>query len=184
MTESFSSGTDDSTEQVQPYRIDASTEAECNLPSDSAPQLQAAAEDSTDTVVHDWSQYTIISEYPGDMNAVYCYATPAKGTYFLYHYLETALSQNETEDLPYAYKVSIQLFTYEKDSPDNATCLYGTTKEEQELITREYDRLLGLNLDVELSADYHITATLTKEELQSFPVSSEYGYTIGFANEQ
>ena len=29
-----------------------------------------------------------------------------------------------------------------------------------------------------------MSGILTKEELQNFPVNSEYGYVIGFANEQ
>lgn len=187
LIEAFSQESDASmSEAPAAYLMDESADAECNLPTDSAPQLQAEVEDSNnapDTVPqHDWSAYTIISEYPGNMDAIYCYGAPAKGSYFLYHYLEETLSQNKNE--PYAYKVRINLFTYENDSTESADYVYGDTEANQDLLTQECQRLQSLNLDVTLSADYQMSGILTKEELQNFPVNSEYGYVIGFANEQ
>ena len=92
----------------------------------------------------------------------------------------TTLKKNE----PYAYKVRINLFTYENDSTESADYVYGDTEANQDLLTQECQRLQSLNLDVTLSADYQMSGILTKEELQNFPVNSEYGYVIGFANEQ
>lgn len=184
--EAFSQESDASmSEAPAAYLMDESADAECNLPTDSTPQLQAAANDSNETNTvpqHDWSAYTVISEYPGNMDAIYCYAAPAKGSYFLYHYLEETLLQNENE--PYAYKVCINLFTYENNSAESADYIYGDTEANQELLTQECQRLQSLNLDVTLSADYQMSGILTKEELQDFPVNPEYGYVIGFANEQ
>lgn len=135
--------------------------------------------------VHDWSAYTIISEYPGEMNAIYCYGEPKQGSYFLYQYLSDTLAQNETAVMthPFAYNVNIDVFAYDDPSDQYSRHLSGETEADQQLLTQEYERLLDLGYDVYLSDSYQLSGIFTKEELNDFPVNEKYGYTIYFANE-
>lgn len=157
--------------EAAPYVVaEDNASEECNLESSS---------------VHDWSAYTIISEYPGEMNAIYCYGEPKQGSYFLYQYLSDTLAQNETAVMthPFAYNVNIDVFAYDDPSDQYSRHLSGETEADQQLLTQEYERLLDLGYDVYLSDSYQLSGIFTKEELNDFPVNEKYGYTIYFANE-
>ena len=151
---------------------------ECNL-------QNAQQENAQSSPARDWSDYEIISEYPGEMDAIYCYAQPEQGSYFLYEYLSKTLSQNETADIlsPYAYAVNISVFTYDDSDEAAGREVLGETAEEQQLLTQEYERLLEVGYDVHLSDSWQLSGIFTKEELKDFSVNDQYGYAIYFANE-
>lgn len=172
-------GNTDEIMEVAPYVVvEDNASEECNLESAKQESIESSS-------VHDWSAYTIISEYPGEMNAIYCYGEPRQGNYFLYQYLSDTLAQNETADMthPFAYNVNVDVFAYDDLSDQHSRHLSGETETDQQLLTREYERLLDLGYDVYLSDSYQLSGIFTKEELNDFPVNEKYGYTIYFANE-
>lgn len=174
-----SAGNTDEVMEAVPYVVaEDNASEECNLQSANQESVESSS-------VHDWSAYTIISEYPGEMNAIYCYAQPAQGSYFLYHYLSETLVQNKTADAmhPYAYDVNISVFAYDEPASANGRQLSGETEADQQLLTQEYERLINLGYDVRLSDSYQLSGIFTKEDLDNFPVNDKYGYTIYFANE-
>lgn len=53
----------------------------------------------------------------------------------------------------------------------------------KKLLEQEYRRLAAAGYQVVLSTDYKLTGLFTKEELDHFQVSSEYGYAFRFESE-
>lgn len=142
----------------------------------------------------DWSGYEIISEYPNGMEeGIYCYAVPAKGSYFYYHYLDEAIKHYETTDGIYAYDVCIDVFAYYDYAPDVSDetqskgnimgMLIDSGEAGKTLLEEEYQRLLTLGYDVKLSKDYKLNGIFTAYELEHFAAYEDYGYTFRFANE-
>lgn len=61
--------------------------------------------------------------------------------------------------------------------------LLSQSNDGKKLLEQEYRRLAAAGYQVVLSADYKLTGLFTKEELDYFQASPEYGYTFRFENE-
>lgn len=125
--------------------------------------------------------------------AVYCYAAPEKGEYFLHHYLDAAIKSYET-NIPtqnsatkYAYKVILTVFG--DIINDNGETQYSTLNQSEDgrqKLKAEYERLLENGYDVSFTDtdEYcYITGIFTKEQLDDFMPQPEYGYSFSFEDE-
>lgn len=116
---------------------------------------------------------------------------PGKGTVLRQQELQETIKYYETaadsaDGVVYAYEVVIALYgdvaadggilykelSLHSDIPDGA-----------ELIEQEYLRLSELGYEVRLSEDFQMTGIFTKEEMDAFPTSPEYGYLLGFVDD-
>lgn len=141
--------------------------------------------------------YTIISDYYDEKeDSVYDYPVPGKGEFFCYHYLKETMEyyaeqekEAGTADCPmYAYDVVIDIYGDIDKGGSEGThydCLsmQNNSIAGSDMIEQEYRRLSELGYAVRLSEDFQLTGTFTKEELDTFQASPEYGYTFRFANE-
>lgn len=142
----------------------------------------------------------IIDEFPpkqmqqsGKQGGAVCYKAPEKGEWFYYIQLQRALeyydgAQNTMDVINspvYAYQVIVEVFG-DRTEDESKTAVYGIlagSDSGKKLLMEEYQRLLGLGYQVSLSEDYQLTGVFTKEELDNFKASSDYGYTFGFESE-
>ncbi len=146
--------------------------------------------------VQECMQYTIISDYYGEKDvSVYDYPAPQRGEFYCYHYLSETMEYYEeqkntagtTNELVYAYHVVIDLYGETSDEDNRGTTYRAlhmpATAAGNEKLEQEYRRLAELGYQVRLSEDFELTGTFTKEELDTFQASPEYGYTFRFADE-
>ncbi len=133
--------------------------------------------------------YTVISDYYGEKDgSVYDYPVPEKGKFFCYHYLQETMeyydkrgnTTESTETFVYAYDVVIDIYG---DIEKEGSRGIGHSSVGSEKIEQEYMRLTELGYTVRLSEDFQLSGTFTKEELDAFQASPEYGYTFRFADE-
>ena len=142
-------------------------------------------------------KYTIISDYYDEKDdSVYDYPVPEKGQYLCHNDLQETMEYyaalENTADIAdrpiYAYEVVIDIFGdieisgcrgihYEQLN------LLDNSDTGNEIIEQEYRRLTELGYAVRLSEDFQLTGIFTKEELDTFQASPEYGYTFRFTNE-
>ncbi len=142
----------------------------------------------------------LIEEFPpkfeqgekgGGSNAVKCYKQPEKGGCVLYNGLQAAIdywdNANNTIELAeperYLYHVAIDVFG---DVAQNGRMVYEELRLSdagKELLYQEYERLLISGICVSLSEDFQLTGTLSREELENFEPSADYGYAFRLVNE-
>lgn len=134
--------------------------------------------------------YTVISGYSGNDSGTYCYKTPEKGKSFCFQHLQDAaayyggLEKESGSGSPlYAYAVVIDVFGDVETSDGIHYEQLNQTDDGCERIEQEYRRLIELGYSVRLSEDFQLTGTFTKEELDNFDASPEYGYAFRFENE-
>ena len=167
-----------------------------NAASEEISDLSEAISDDTEMEKSRHSAYTIIDSRKSVAEqpyAIYCYAAPEKGEYFLHHYLDAAIKSYET-DTPapnsatkYAYKVMITVFG--DIINDNGETQYSTlnqSKDGRQKLKAEYERLLENGYDVSFTDTdkyCYITGIFTKEQLDNFTPQPEYGYAFSFEDE-
>lgn len=136
---------------------------------------------------------TIIEAFPPKQmeqgNAVQiggCYASPSKGDILIFHSLQQALEYYGAMDGVYMYRIIIDVFGERPDDNGDGTYHYAELRSSEaghEMLTAEYERLLDLGYEVDLSGEYSLTACLTAEQIKNFDIFSGYGYAFRFASE-
>lgn len=116
----------------------------------------------------------IISSYPED--AVYCYAAPGNGEFFCSVPLTHAMEEYGDDVL---YRVVAEIFCNgDAINPVSEEAKYEWDRLEElgyKLVRKRYD-------DGEGSGSYFVLQA-TKEQLEKFPISEEYGYVFRFFDE-
>lgn len=134
-------------------------------------------------------------DYDAVLEAEVDYKMPEKGTYFYALDLSNAMEYYEGADtqgsdaeemaqMEYRYYVVIEVFgDRAKDDEKTDYGLLSLSEDGRELLTAEYSRLLEAGYDVSLSEEFELTGTFSKEELDAFDVSPDYGYLFRFSEE-
>ena len=131
----------------------------------------------------------IIEEFP--QTAIACYATPKKGEFFQSIGLMAAIdcwdNGNNTMDIAepesYLYRVEIDVFGDVNKDNDVSYEVLDFSDEGKEKLNKEYERLLDLGLEVKLSEEFELTGLLSRDEIEGFEPSPEYGYMFRLVNE-
>ena len=167
-----------------------------NAASEEISDLSETNSEDTEMEKSRHSVYTIIDSRKSVAEqpyAIYCYAAPEKGEYFLHHYLDAAIKSYETNTpsqnsaTKYAYKVMITVFgDIINDNGETQYSMLNQSGNGRQKLKAEYERLLENGYDVSFTDtdEYcYITGIFTKEQLDNFTPQPEYGYAFSFEDE-
>ncbi len=122
----------------------------------------------------------VVYEYPRYVSenvAGICYGQPQKGEYFYYIELENAIREYRGQNVLYYVTVNV----YGDCVADNGEATYRelTLSDENSAMMQEYERLLAEGYEVIIEED-ELRGYFTEEDLNTFIVNPEYGYTFHF----
>lgn len=153
--------------------------------------------DSSEVIDEEISGLEVLQESAGDFIVIQSYwnhnlpevkyVMPEKGSYYYFVQLEDALIYYEGQE---NIKYYVEIYIFGDYLDDNNQLVYGeltgaerkNNEQVQTQVQEEGKRLQDLGYEVELEENI-LQGYLTRQELETFPIEEQYGYTFKFKNE-